>query len=195
MFRQSGVEIWDPREKRLLKLGSEVKRFTATVRFDMNARVRFAAKVALGAGYLLYGDFFRYYVKHKDLCLLMSHGVSRNLLAAGDVTLRLYDQFSEVSDEDRAKLVVIREIYRSTSASGVIFGHGPSNLVVIVGVLGQYLASLNVEADMEVLDLSAEFDWGQVVFIQGGQLHHASLRQAIALLAEKFGVKTLPEYD
>lgn len=192
-FPRNGVEIWDPRDKRIRELGTDVRGgFKARLKLDMSARVRFTAKVALGAGYLLYGDFFRYRVKHHDLRLLMEHGVSKSMLRDGYVTLRLYDQFSEVRDEDREKIAVIRGICQAVNGSCVIFGHGPSNLVVCVGILRRYAASVNVEADIDGLDLPDEYDWGQVVFLQNGQIQHGSLRRAVLLLGARLGIPDLP---
>ena len=40
---------------------------------DLDVTHRFVAKVALSAGYLVYGDHFRKHVKHEDFRRIMNH--------------------------------------------------------------------------------------------------------------------------
>jgi hypothetical protein len=192
-FPTAGLEIWDPIEKRRLDLGrSEETRFNATFRMDIDARLRFAAKVALSAGYLLYKDFFRFHVKHRDLRLLLEIGGKPDDRVDESITLRMYDQFSEVSEEDQLNNTIVRGLCSAVNGSSVVFGHGPSNLVISVGILGKYIGSLNVEAEISALDMPNGYDWGQAVFLQDGQVQHGTLRSAILLLAKKLGVPDLP---
>ncbi len=192
-FPESGLEIWDPIKKQQLDLDNlgEVT-FSATFEIDMDVRLRFAAKVALGAGYLLYGDFFRNHVKHSELRLLMEIGCKPDSRVDEKISLRMYDQFTEISPQDQANNTIVCGICSAVNGSSVIIGHGPSNLVISVGILGKYIASVNVEAEMESLELPDEFNWGQVVFLQNKQVQRGSLRKAILLLAKQLGISNLP---
>lgn len=63
MGQRKGLRIWSPVEKRdLTGLGKTV---TISVHMDIDIALRFVAKVALSAGYLIYGDLFKQKVKHE----------------------------------------------------------------------------------------------------------------------------------
>ena len=77
--KQSGLKIWSPKTKEYSTGGT---RFESSISINPNSSIRFTAKVALSAGYYVYGDLFRNNVEHDEIRFIMNHdifGMDENL--------------------------------------------------------------------------------------------------------------------
>jgi hypothetical protein len=73
------VEVWDPREKRMLNEeleDLEGTSVTSQLKIDYFSAIRFAAQVALGGGYFVYGDLLRDAIDCDELRRLISLDVT-----------------------------------------------------------------------------------------------------------------------
>lgn len=182
-FAKGGLQFWDPREKRYLtgsEFGGQV--LTATVKINTEVRLRFVAKTALSSGYFLFDEIFRNHVAHKGLRLLMNCGPSSPPKNAKSLSIRLYDQFSPLPEKDREKAGFFQLLHAVAGGSSVHFGYGPANLVISVGILGQFIGMVNVAADIDQFPNDADYHLGHVVFLQNGQIQRGSLYSAVELL-------------
>lgn len=176
--RLEGVKAWRPIKKEFVPEG-----MTGQVSFkfslDMDIELRFVAKVALGAGYFVYGDLFRSRVKHDGLRLLMNFSPAD----LGEEDLRKINVLvdSRWTEPRSDKIAVLRQICKAVSPASVV-GLVPSNgsLATFVGILGEYIGMVNAPADTSQFPNDGQLDWGHViVFDRSSRLQRTSFRECI----------------
>ena len=80
------MRVWDVHDRELKK-GSGPIQISTSLNIDLP--IRFAAKVALAAGYYIYGDLFRQYVDHRQLRDVMNIDPAKLDLNKGPTELGL----------------------------------------------------------------------------------------------------------
>ena len=157
MGQRKGLRIWSPREKRdLTGLGKKVNLpFT----LDMDIALRFVAKVALSAGYLVYGDLFRQKVKHEEFRTIMNHRPTEVGDAIYTMEARVDHRFREPESDNDKILRAMCAIVAPHSIVALMPTSG--TLAVAVGVLGDYMGMISVPADTSTFPNKDEFRWGQ----------------------------------
>lgn len=176
---QGGLQIWDAKDRRILGEG-EVAGASLTLNVQVRpfARLRFLAKVALSAGYFVYGNLFRTKVQHDDLRALMmatsSDEAASTLRASG---LRLNHAFGPVKKADRETVGLEQALCQLAAGSCVLLSPGPSNLGVSVGVLGKWLGTLNIPASTGEFPVEDSHDLGHALLVDKGTLVRMSYRE------------------
>jgi hypothetical protein len=155
--QRKGLQIWSPTEKRdLTGLGKKVNiQFTV----DMDIALRFVAKVALSAGYLVYGDLFRNKVKHDEFRTMMNHRPNEVGDAIYAMEARVDHRFREPeTDNDK----ILRAMCAMVAPHSIVALMPTSKtLAVVVGVLGDYVGMISVPADTTTFPNKDDFRWGQ----------------------------------
>ena len=95
IHRRHGIELWDAKHRKLVKSSGTLHFQTM---LNMSLPVRFAAKVALAAGYFVYGNKFRSHVDHHQLREIMKIDLS-SLDQAGDAYMPYEDRFTALADD------------------------------------------------------------------------------------------------
>lgn len=170
--------IWDAMTQRHLapdEIGGN--KISSQFKIDAHARQRFLAKVALSAGYFIYGDLFRRQVRHDELRALMNFSVKSKREDFSGFGLRGYDEFSPAEEADKEQNEILAFFCQTIKGSCVIAGLGPSNVVISVGILGKWIGSLNVPAVTDSFPLDGEHDLGHVVLLCDGKMKRLSYRQ------------------
>lgn len=177
-FSEEGLKVYDAIERRYLT-EEEIsgKKFTSRFRFDRFSRLRFAAKVALAAGYFVFGEWFRQNVAHHELRALMNLHSLPDPEDFGGFRTRVYDEFTRPSGADQNQFAMDEALCRLVRGSCVYFVPGPVNLGIAVGVLGEYLATLNVPAITDEFPFWDENDLGHAVLLEDGKMERVSYRQ------------------
>jgi hypothetical protein len=173
--------IWDARSREYF---SPEQVYGQQVAFQMKfsgfSRLRFAAKVALSAGFYTLGDYFREKVAHADTRRMMYAINTKELKAikSPDPTL-YYDTFTPVREEDRGLHSVISSLCTALRGSIVMINPGPANIGVSVGVLGNFIGSINMPADTTNFPTTPDFDLGHCLVICNGVLGRFSFRELL----------------
>jgi len=157
MGQRKGLRIWSPIEKRdLTGLGKKV---SLAFTLDMDIALRFVAKVALSAGYLIYGDLFRDKVKHDEFRTIMNHRPTEVGDAIYTMEARIDHRFREAeTDNDK----ILRAMCTMVGPRSIVAVMPTSKtLAVAVGVLGDYMGMISVPADTRDFPNKDEFRWGQ----------------------------------
>lgn len=156
--RRKGLRIWSPIEKRdLTGLGKKVNLpFT----LDMDIALRFVAKVALSAGYFIYGDFFRHKVKHEEFRTIMNHRPTEVGEAIYTMEARVDHRFREAQTDNEKIFRAMCQIVGPHSIVAVMPTY--TTLCVVVGVLGDYMGTISVPADAREFPNNDDFRWGQL---------------------------------
>lgn len=183
-FHQThGIRLWDARDKRRVS-GVGAFRIRTTLDYDLPAR--FTAKVALAAGYLVYGDLFRHHVDHRQLRDLMRIRPAQ-LKLTDDADLRALQHIRVLVDhwlrepptESDWQLNALRAFCSSVGGSVVIIVPGDGVLGVTVGILGQFLATVITPADTRAFPNEGAFAWGRVLALTEAQLECFSWMDAL----------------
>jgi hypothetical protein len=126
---------------------------------DLDVTRRFVAKVALSAGYLVYGDHFRKHVKHEDLRQIMNQRPTEMGDALKTIEAQYDDRFLEPESINQKILRMMMTGFGPHSAIALIpNSHG---LSVVVSVLGDYIGMLSVPADTKTFPNTGEYRQGQ----------------------------------
>ena len=167
LHKKKGLSVWDVRTRELKKEPGSIHFRTL---LDIDLPVRFAAKVALGAGYFAYGDLFREHVDHRQLRDVMNvhpndSGPEMDRPAVGrrNSTLRVDRYLDELPTDRQSRLLCLRTFCSSVRGSVVVLVPGRNYLAVAVGILGQYLATVVVPAKTESFPNQGAFAWGHVI--------------------------------
>ena len=96
--QRSGLQVWSPRHREYV---ADKRAASLELKFAVNidTAMKFVAKVALSAGYFVYGDLFRNNVKHSDFRAIMNFQYS-NLNGYEGVDARIDDRFSDSTGEE-----------------------------------------------------------------------------------------------
>ena len=180
---KSGIEIWGARERRRLA-GADIPdgRVSMNVNIGIDVPPRFLAKVALGAGYFAFGEWFRRCVRTQDLRHVVACDGSRDEpLPPSGMSLRLdcvhpTPRF-EISDRG-----FYQDVCMLLGGSCVVFIPGKQGLLIIVGVLGEYLGFINVEADTTKFPWTGDFEKGHIIQMRDNRVLRYSVRAFEAAL-------------
>lgn len=177
-FDNTGMTAFDVRERKVVDI-SEINQQHITMSFMLpeHTRIRFAAKVALTAGYFIYGDWFRKNVAHNELRAVMNFDPDKDKKEDfKGFGIRAYDEFSEVAEADAAQMAADKYACQMVSGSCVFVIPGASCILMVIGVLGRYVATLNVTADTEEYPRNDDHDLGHAVLIEKGRMTRMSYR-------------------
>ena len=142
---------------------------------------RFASKVALAAGYFVYGNLFRHHVDHNQLRDVMkTDPATLNLdrspeeLGLGHLTLRVDSYLREVCEESDPTLFCLRSFCSRVKGSVVVLMPGHNCFGVAVGILGQYVGMVNVPANTTSFQNQGQYRLGHVLAVIGKTLKRCS---------------------
>jgi hypothetical protein len=179
--QRSGLRVWSPRDREYITDG-RAARLELRFQVQLNAAMRFVAKVALSAGYFVYGDLFRNQVKHSDFRAIMSSELaSREGLE--DVEARVDDRFNENVTEDG---LIFRALCKAAEPhSAVGFVHGTGRFGVFVGLLGDYIGLIHVSANLDGFPKDGDHLMGHWIELQRPKLLRKSMKETMQEYVEK----------
>jgi hypothetical protein len=179
-FNRDGLKVYDPVARRELEEHEfSGKKFTSRISLSRHGRLQFAAKVALAAGYFVFGDWFRENIAHHEVRALMNFHSSSKLEDFDGFSLRAYDEFTPASEEDQQQRVIDEFMCTTVKGSCVYFVPGPRNIGITVGVLSKYVATLNVPGNTDGFPFSEDNDLGHAVLVEKGKMERMSYRNFV----------------
>ena len=185
-FKKEKIEIFSPIDRRNLD-ESEVsgEKFLSTFKLDVYSRMRFTAKVALSVGYFIYGDLFRNNVNHNEIRKLTSfdRSTADRKDFEGFTTKGWFWPFL-VEEKDKEDHQLYQFLASHLESSFVLAIPGPSNLGLIVGILGQVVGIINCPAKTDHFPVGDDHDLGHLVSTKGGKVSRMSYRELIKNAAE-----------
>jgi hypothetical protein len=162
MGQRKGLRIWSPIEKRdLTGLGKTVN---ISINMDIDIALKFVAKVALSAGYLIYGDLFRKKVKHEELRTIMNNRPTEVGEAIYTMETRVDHRFRDAeTDNDK----ILRAMCQAVSPHSIVaLMPSSTSLSVVVGVLGDYIGMISVPAETQEFPNKDDYRWGQFYLLK-----------------------------
>ncbi|MCP4678765.1 MAG: hypothetical protein GY854_25415 [Deltaproteobacteria bacterium] len=180
-FGKDGLEIFDLSERSPLpKHDARGETVEVRITLDTTIEARFAAKVALSAGYYAYGETFRNHVEHSEFREIMNFD-PKNPPAGSKA--RVYDNW-HCEDEDESRYHVIKMAATIGGCSSVIMMPGQDCFGVAVSALGRFVGMINVPARSEHFPNTGEYMLGHCVYLQGGMTKRFSLQYVLNIIED-----------
>ena len=190
LHRRHGLRLWDAKEREFAWDSGNIQFVT---HLDIYLPIRFTAKIALTAGYFAYGDHFRHCVDHHHLRNTMQMDLAN--IDLEDVerkpdesryTVLADDYLNDTPSQKDWRLRCIRKFCDGIRGSVVVLIPQKERLLVSVGILGKYLALINVPADTEKFPNEGDFEWGHVLAVVDKKLLRCSWAEGLIQLASSF---------
>lgn len=188
-FKKEQIEVFSPIDKRNLTEKEIVnEKIETNFKFDPYSRMRFTAKVALAAGYYIYGDLFKNHVDHEEIRRLITFDrkTSKKNDFDGFQTKGWFWPFP-VEEKDKADYELYMFLASHLNCSFVMAIPGPSNIGLIIGLLGEIVGIINCPAKTEEFPIYGEHDLGHVVSLKGGKVIRMSYRELAKQAATEKG--------
>ncbi|MCP3924327.1 MAG: HNH endonuclease [Desulfobacterales bacterium] len=175
--RNKEMRLFSPRHRRYLE-NSESAGLTVkfNTNIDLTTKIRFTAKVAIGAGYFIYGSVFAQFSQVEHLRALMKLdevNMSNDLKVIDPMTSDLTHQQKQ-----------IREMGKAFGLSTVIVVPSENDISFSVTCLGEFCGILRVPADTTKLPNSGKYTWGHILASNGKKLTRGSFERGISMMRE-----------
>ena len=150
--------------------------------------LRFAAKVALSAGYFVYGDLFRRAVAHEEIRFIMEFDLTDVTAEekaelrrrAGTMGIQAEDWLRRDDNPDLEVYRLLSQAYGHSSVVGLMPTR--SSVTVFVGVLGLYIGLVDAPAETSKFPLGGTHDLGHMMVLRDAKIERQSLRDAARML-------------
>jgi len=174
--QRDGLKIWSALERRYLNEHGP-SAVNIEISIDADIALRFAAKVALSAGYFVYEDFFRHNVKHQELRTVMNCRPPEIGEAIFGMEASVDDRFSTDKSEQLRIFRAMCWVVRPHSLIGLV--PGPGRFAAFVGILGDYIGMISVPGDVGSFPNKDQFHWGHVIVLDEREPRGLSFREAL----------------
>ena len=177
-----GLCVWDARDRK--EVTESVGAFCINTSLNIDLPVRFTAKVALAAGYYVYGNLFREHVDHHQLRDVMNTDPAKLALhtapaAPERLTLRVDSYLHKPPSDEDITLPALRAFCSTVRGSVAVLMPGPDCFGIGVGILGQYLGMIIAPAKTDSFPNAGDYAWGHVVASVDGKLRRWSWVHAL----------------
>lgn len=173
--RERKLRLYSPQAGRFLEdHESAGRQITFRTTIDPTVRLRFAAKVAIGAGYFAYGDKFveNARVDHlRALVRLDKEKMSDELKVVDNLT-------GDLSEQQK----IVHALGKHVGVSSVVIMPSSNDITFIVTCLKEFCGLLRVSADTSELPNDGHYKWGHILACDGKLLRRGSLCHGLELL-------------
>jgi len=172
------VVAWDARDRRELSEAEFAGReMTATLNLDVHVARRFLGKVALGAGYFVYGEAVREAMDCKPLrelaTLDLNSARASECLKASDI--KICDRFHADSHAG-GSAHMYRVLIEASNRSMVICVPHDDAISFHLGLVGVYIGSIICPANTTNLPFDGDHDLGHAICLSPGVCDRLSFR-------------------
>lgn len=187
-FKKSGLELYDPiSKKNITSFPNEVK---SSFIIHRDTRIKFIAKVALGAGYFILGENFIKFADHESLRKFI---FTKDISEGDQYDLLFYDAMYSVDEKDKSHIYLQSNLINYLGGTNVILQIGQTNIIVDLALDGQYIGSVNFKADGTKIPYSDDIRLGQIINITNGTMRSIAYWNAIKELNDNLHIVDLDE--
>ncbi|CAN7659794.1 hypothetical protein [Variovorax paradoxus] len=197
-FGSEAITVWDAKLGRNLERAEYAdKRVQMKIAAEKVPRFRYLAKVALSSGYFIYGDLFRQHVAHADLrALMLSETTEAMISVLQNSSLRGYYEFAGFNEVDAKDSEMVKFVCENVPGSCVYTTLTDASIIFFIGILGKWVGTLNVPADVSAFPKDGEHDLGHAVVLIDRATRRCSNRQFHReIFVNAFGADSLPPED
>jgi hypothetical protein len=184
------TEHWCPKTKTTVDTSSLAgKKGEIQLKVDIIPPLLFVAKVALAAGYFVYGDIFKNNADITSLQDLVNIEPKKQEKVLSSSRLRFIDRFQH-EEKDIGDYLMFKEIGELKSCSTVTLMQHQDGFVVAVSILGKFLGAVDVDAQMDDFPNEGNHRQGHVVFLdRENGIETMSFYDAVCIVGERYGLQ------
>lgn len=169
------LKLWDVLDRKYIPLNGQ--KINLSMSIDIDFPLQLVAKIALSAGYFVYGELFRQCVRHQDLRIIMKGPHDCSAEEIKSVCTKIFTRFQgDLDKTDKNLFDVQKFMCESIRGSCVILTPGKDCLGIFVGILGHYLGFVNIPAYTVGFPRFGLHDMGHAIFLIDGTMKRMSLR-------------------
>lgn len=173
--QRSGIQVWSPRHREYIT-DQRATNLQLNFAVKIDTAMKFVAKVALSAGYFVYGELFRGNVKHSDFRAIMNFEPSSPSGHEG-VEARIDDRFNGNPCE---QVQIFRALCKASEPYSMVgFAHSSDRFGIFVGILGEYIGTIHVPASMKCFPIDGDHTMGHIIQLQKPGLARFSMKHAL----------------
>lgn len=177
-FEKDDINIYSPIDKRFLTTEEKAgETFKSSFHVKPDTTMNFIAKVALSAGYFVYGDLFKEKVAHNDIRKLMNFDrqtADRNEFKKIQIKGCFWPH--PIEEKDKEDFALYDYFAKILNCSFVLCIPGPKNIGFVIALLGKTIGILNVSADTDNFPTTGAHDLGHAVILQNKKVIRRSYR-------------------
>ena len=176
-FKKEGIQIYSPIDKRYLtEEEKQGQRFQLSFSVNPDNNLRFTAKVALAAGYFIYGDLFRNDVETNELRRFMLFNRGDKKEDFKDIKTRGWFWPHKVEEKDNQDFAIYEYFAKYLNCSFILSIPGPRNVGIVVSLFGKLIGILNIPGRTKNFPTLNKHDLGHVVILRDGTMDRISYR-------------------
>lgn len=186
-FKKEGLIVYSPINNRnLTEKEKSGLTFKSKIPIKPDCNIKFTAKVALSAGYYIYGELFREKANHNELRQLMNFNrkTSKQEDFISFNTLGWYWSHP-VLEKDADDFAVYDIFAKILNCSFVICIPGSSNIGFIISILGRIIGILNLPVNTNDFPNLGDYDLGHVVLLKDNKIERISYRELLKRMLPK----------
>ncbi len=183
------TDHWCPKTKKVIDTSTLAgKKAKIELKVNTIAPLQFIAKVALAAGYYVYGDIFKNYASIEHLQELINAESKDLEKVISSSPLYFIDRF-QFEEKDIGDYLMFKEIGELRSCSTVTLMQHQDGFVVAVSILGNFLGAVDFDAKIKHFPLMGSHRQGHVIFLnRDSGIETMSFYDAVLLVGEKHGL-------
>lgn len=173
------IEGWDSRARApIAEEELEGRTIQSNLTIDKFAAMRFAAKVALGSAYFIYGDAIRTALDCAELrkLIMLDPDAARADTSLIPDKVTVCDRFHPDANGGSAEAMMFRALCEFTSRSTLLSVPHQDSISFHIGVVGMFMASVICPADTSGLPIGGLHDVGHAILLAPGAIERLSLR-------------------
>jgi len=177
------IDVFDPIKKEHLNGTGAIKIKT---QINLYTRIRFLAKIALETGYFLFDETF---INHAD-CDTLRNVIFCNDFSNQNFDIRFYDNLHPINEADKVMHSLNKLLIECMDGSSIILGFAEDRIIISVGILGDYLGTINFSANVERFPIYDDyFRLGHVLLCRDNNLYRDSYFHTIYEFSKKLNIK------
>ena len=149
--------------------------------FSKALRAKFTAKVALAAGYFIFGNSFIQNVAISELRFLMHYKKKYDKSDLMKLSLKGWFWPLPSLEKDLIELEIYVRMAKHINRSfvAIVSRYNPNDILIIVGILGNLVGVIRCPAESDKFPSTEKLDLGQVVILEKDFLRRISYRNLL----------------
>lgn len=177
------LQPYSHRRNKMLSISEiRLEKFSFSIAYEPNVRLRFVAKIALASGYFAYGSDFVKYVNTEELRALMNYlGERHDEDSFKKITTTGWFWPEKIRDSDAKIHGLFQDLNDVINASFValITSAVPTRMFVVVGILGELTGVISCPANCAALPKAGDYDLGHVIVLRKHGIQRLSYRSCL----------------
>lgn len=185
-FTSQALQFYDPVIKDYVDISGKV---TMNTKIDMDLRLKFVTKVALGVGYYLFGKGFEEYTDCDSLRMILTEENLSKLFEKQSEKfegMRFYDSLHQINDADKPIMEIYKLFCQYSKKTNILWSYSQESIIVHVAIYGKFIGLINFKAKRNIIPEIKDCWLGHIMICDENRLIRKSWREAILEMVEAY---------